>query len=151
MTNELDDRTFHQLQLMSARLQNDSTFMAWIINAYQKQEKLSTYQLSKILGTTENVLVKLALCKRPNANSNDFGKQVAQIASYTNIDLTLLANMIRQVESVMTLSEKTSVKSMTSKDPAQLGFSAARDRSEENIIVENTDETGKKDDDVADE
>lgn len=150
MTNEFGTRTLHQLRLMASKLQNDPTTMSWVISTYQKQEKLSLYKLSTILRTTEDALVKLALCKRPNANSNDFSQQVARIANYTNIDLLLLTNLIRQVESVTVFSEKPNVNSATSQTPAQLGFSAARDRSEGSLIDEDADEMEKKDD-VADE
>ncbi len=150
MTNKPDARTLHQLSLMATKLQNDPTTMAWIISTYQKQERLSWDKISNILGTTEDALVKLALCKRPNTNSSDFSQQVAQLAQYTNIDLVLLTNMIRQVESVTVLSGRASASNVTGQTSAQLGFSAARDKSEGSSTDEDADKTGEKGD-VADE
>src|SRR5512133_3973317 len=98
MTDKPDARTLHQLKLMMTKLQNDPRTMAWIISTYQKQERLSWDKISNILRTTEDSLVRLALCKRPNSNSGDFSQQVARLAQYANIDLILLTNMIRQVE-----------------------------------------------------
>ncbi len=150
MTNKPDARTLHQLRLMATKLQNDPTTMAWIITTYQKQESLSLDKLSRVLNTTEDALVKLALCKRPNTNSSDFSQQVAQIAQYTNIDLVLLTNLIRQVESVVAFSEKANTSNAAGQTSAQLGFSAARDKSDGSAIDENTDEIGEEGD-VADE
>ncbi len=150
MTNKPDARTLHQLRLMVTKLQNDPTTMAWIMSTYQKQERLSWDKLSNILGTTEDALVKLALCKRPDTNSSDFSQQVVQLAQYTNIDLVLLTNMIRHVESVTVLSGKTVTNTVTGQTSAQLGFSAARDKREGSTTNEDTDEAGESDD-VADE
>jgi hypothetical protein len=149
MTNKSDDRTLHQLRLMATKLQNDPTTVAWIISTYLKQEHLSWEKLSTTLGTTEQALVKLALCKRPNSNSNDFKQQVTQLAQYANIDLVLLTNMIRQVESVTALSGKVGKSNVTGQTSAQLGFSAARDKNEGSSTVEDADEARGKGD-VAD-
>jgi hypothetical protein len=150
MTDKPDARTLHQLKLMMTKLQNDPTTMAWIISTFQKQERLSWEKLSNMLGTTEYALVKLALCKRPDTNSSDFGHQVAQLAQYTNIDLVLLTNMIRQVESVTILSGRDSTSNVAGQTSAQLGFSAARDKSEDSSTNQDADAAGEKGD-VADE
>jgi hypothetical protein len=150
MTNELEARTLRQFRLMATKLQNDPTTMAWIISKYQKQEKLSSIDLSRNLKTTEDGLAKLALCKRPDTDSDDFGNQVAQIAGYTKIDVTLLTNLIRQVESVIVFSEKHNATGASIQNSVQLGFSAARDKSEEAPNDEDADETGNENN-VADE
>jgi hypothetical protein len=150
MADKPDARTLHQLRLMATKLQNDPTTMAWIIGTYQKQEHLSWDKISSVLKTTEDVVVKLALCKRPDADSSDFGQQVTQLAQYTNIDLVLLINMIRHVESVAVLSSRASTSDMAGQTSAQLGFSAARDKSVSSSTDEDADKTGEEGD-VADE
>jgi hypothetical protein len=149
MADKPDARTLHQLMLMATKLQNDPTTMAWIIGTYQKQEHLSWDKISSVLKTTEDVVVKLALCKRPATDSSDFGQQVTQLAQYTNIDLVLLINMIRHVESVTVLSSRTSTSDVAGQTSAQLGFSAARDKSVSSSTDEDSDETGEAGD-VAD-
>src|SRR5260221_10256027 len=109
MTNDIDTRTLHQLQLMMTKLQDNPAYMVWIIRAYQKQEKFSTNKLIEVLQTTEEILAKLALCKRPDTNSKDFSKQVKQLSEYTKIDSLLLMEMIRRVESVMAISNNVGV------------------------------------------
>ena len=149
MTNDIDTRTLHQLQLMVTKFQDDPAYMAWIISAYQKQEKFSAYKLIEVLHTTEETLAKLALCKRPDTNSKDFGKQVAQISEYTKIDLLLLLKMIRRVESVTALSNNEGVNSGVISNATKFNFVAARDRNEEHSTQDNT--NGAEDeDDVAD-
>ncbi|MBE3116810.1 hypothetical protein IMZ68_06350, partial [Candidatus Bathyarchaeota archaeon] len=57
------------------------------------------------LNTTPEMFVRLALCKCPNSNSETFASQVREIATYTNIDPVILANVIRQVNSLDALSK----------------------------------------------
>lgn len=138
MTTDIDTRTLHQLQLMATKFQDNPAYMAWIISAYQKQEKFPTYKLIEILDTTEETLAKLALCKRPDTNSKDFSKQISHISEYTKIDLPLLLKMIRQVESVIALSSNVGINSDVISNAAKLNFAAARDRNEEYSNQENT-------------
>ena len=145
MTNELDARTLHQLRLMATKFQDDPSTMAWIISTYQKQEKISFFRLSEILRTTETALAKLALCKRPDTSSDEFGRQVEQIADHTKIDLVLLTNLIRQVESVTAFSEKPGTNNSVLQNNVQTSYSAARDKSEELSDDEDNDDRGNKD------
>jgi len=149
MTNNIDTRTLRQLQLMVTKIQDNPAYMAWIISTYQKQEKFSVHKLIEVLHTTEETLAKLALCKRPDTNSKDFGKQVAQISEYTKIDLLLLLKMIRRVESVITLSNNGGVNSDVISDATKFNFAAARDRKDEYSTQENT-HGAEDEDDVAD-
>jgi hypothetical protein len=149
MTNDIDTQTLHQLQLMATKVQGNSAYMAWIISAYQRQEKYTTYKLIEVLHTTEETLAKLALCKCPDSKSKDFSKQVAQISEYTKIDSLLLLRMIRQVESVIALSNNTGVNPSMISNATKLNFAAARDREEENSAQENA-SRAEDEDDVAD-
>lgn len=97
---------FKQLAGLASRLQNDPAFMASILAVYQKQERLSDEALVAQLRSTPEMMVRLALCKRPEATSSRFADQVRQIAAYTNLDAAQLAQMIRQVDSLTRLSEQ---------------------------------------------
>jgi hypothetical protein len=79
------------------------------------------------------MLTRLALCKRPVADSPLFAEQVRQIAEYTAIDASLLANVIRQVDALVVLAKMPVVPDTlagrTSKPPVTSGvLTAARDR-----------------------
>lgn len=126
---------FKQLAGLASRLQNDPAFMASILAAYQKQERLSDETLAAQLKSTPEMMVRLALCKRPEATSSRFADQVRQIAAYTNLDAAQLAHIIRQVDSLAKLSEqpKATRPGVTSATTGQFYpglLAAARDRTE---------------------
>lgn len=91
---------------LASRLQNDPAFMAHVLAAYQKQERLSDEALAAQLKSTPAMVVRLALCKRPEASSPKFADQVRQIATYTGLDAAQLAPIIRQVDSLARLSDQ---------------------------------------------
>lgn len=126
---------FKQLAGLASRLQNDPAFMASILAVYQKQERLSDEALAAQFKSTPEMMVRLALCKRPETTSSRFADQVRQIATYTNLDAAQLAQMIRQVDSLAKLSEqpKATRPGTTSTKTAQFYpglLAAARDRTE---------------------
>ena len=147
MTSSLSERTLRQIQNMARKLQDNPSYMAWIIFKFQKQEKLSMLNLVNILGANEESLAKLALCKRPDSNSSEFGKQIRQISEHTSIDPLILARLIRQSESVTALGGNRSVNPELKARASQLGLAAARDRTTE----DDTEEHSKDEGDVADQ
>lgn len=128
MTSNLDKNTLHQMQKMANKLQDNPLYMAWVISVFQKQEHITGYQLIELIKTNEESIAKLSLCKRPKTDSAEFAKQLKQISEYTNIDITFLANMIRQVESVESISQKLREPNRRSEETWQLGLAAARDK-----------------------
>lgn len=143
MTTDFTVRNLHQLQIMATKLQSDPSYMAWVINTYQKQERFSLSKLIEVLQVNEEILAKLALCKRPITNSKEFHKQVHQISEYINIEPFQLVKIIRQVESVITLSGKPDLNAGEIRNLAQLGVAAARDKIEDH----SSDKTDYKEDD----
>lgn len=94
-----------QLRLLVAKLKKNPDFFAWVLSSYQQKEHIDDEHLIVHLKTTPEMLVRLALCKRPNPSSSDFAAQIRQISTYTNIDPSTLANIIRQVEALEFLSK----------------------------------------------
>lgn len=124
---------FAQLADLADRLQSNPTYMAWVLHAYGRKEGLSSDRMISRLGTSADMLTRLALCKRPEADSPLFAEQVRQIAEYTAIDASLLANVIRQVDALVVLAKMPVVPDTlagrTSKPPVTSGvLTAARDR-----------------------
>ena len=124
-----------QLSGLARRLQNNPGFMAQVLAAYQRQERLSDQALMAHLNTTSKMLTRLALCKKPDLNSSEFANQIRQIASYTEIEATQIANIVRQVESLQKLAERLepNVPQETTTHQPQLReglLAAARDRAE---------------------
>lgn len=95
-----------QLAKLAHRLRDNPTFMASILATYQQQERLSDDALAAQLQTTPEMVVRLALCKRPDASSPQFADQVRQIATYTNGDAGQLAHLVRRVDSLLKLAQK---------------------------------------------
>jgi hypothetical protein len=107
--NKLSSTTSEQLAALVKRLEKNRKYMAWILASYQRQEKISENKLLEKLQISHDVLLRLAMCISPNSESAEFHAQVAQVASYCNIDNSLLTNIIRQVESLDALSSQPTV------------------------------------------
>ena len=142
MISNMSVRTLHQIQTMASILQNNCSYMAWIIVKVLKQEKLSMLNLVNILGANEESLAKLALCKRPDSNSSEFSKQIQQISEHTSIDPLILARFIRQSESVIALAGKRSTNPELKVSSSQLGLAVARDRTAEDDAEEQSEDEG---------
>lgn len=131
--SNLSPRTLEQLKSLAERLERDHRYMSWALTRYQAEEKLSDIKLAEIFRTTPEMLLRLALCKYPDPESTSFISQVKQIASYTNIELTSLVNLIRQVESLEALSNQPTPdlsENLALQRP--MVFAAARDKENTN-------------------
>lgn len=132
--------TTNQLKNLAAKLQENHEFMAWILVAYKQKERIDENLLIAQLKTTPEMFVRLALCKSPNLDSVAFASQIREIAAYTNIDSAILANVIRQVDTLDVLSKlprkAEELKESTRKIPSGL-LAAARDKSENDEEDEN--------------
>lgn len=94
-----------QLRLLAAKLKENHDFLAWVLSIYQQKEHIDDEWLIAYLKTTPEMLVRLALCKRPDPNSSAFASQIREISTYTNIIPSDLANIIRQVDALEFLSK----------------------------------------------
>lgn len=131
--SEITSRTLEQLQLLASSLKNNPEYMAGVFTSYQKIEKLSDAQLMLTLGASPLTFSRLAICKRPAEDSPDFAQELRQIADYANTDFVILANIIRQVDSLQALHSRlegeheTHPGSQPTRVPSGL-LSAARDQ-----------------------
>lgn len=123
-----------QLRLLASKLQDNHEFIAWVLATYQQKEHIDDNHLIAQLKTTPEMIVRLALCKCPNPNSATFPSQIREIATYTNIDPSDLANIIRQVDTLATFSKILN----KDKEPTQATsrfapglLAAARDKTED--------------------
>ena len=102
------------------RFRENPGYMAYVLARYQEQEGISDENLAGALGTLPHLTIRLALCRKPDTGATDFAARVREIADYTLMDESVLANIIRQVSSLQALS--------TASDRQLL--SAARDRND---------------------
>lgn len=136
---------------LAGRLETNARFMAYVLAEYRKHEDLTLQELVEELGAGPAMLVRLALCGRPDTGSTKFSDQVRELADYTLTDEVQLAQILREVEVLEKLSQRTNVDdSSKSEDTSSGAFSgllaAARDRRETE-----KDEPGISDDDFASE
>lgn len=106
-------------------------FVAGALSEYQSLKHMDSEQLAAFLGCSQQDLLKLALCRKPNTETpSNFRKDVERIASYAGVDRTCLAQLFREVESLSSLRSAPQNANTTS---AQCVLVAARDRTEEEV------------------
>jgi hypothetical protein len=115
------------------RLRENPDYMAYVLARYQEQEGISDENLAAALGTLPHLAIRLALCRKPDAGATNFAARVREIADYTLMDESVLANIIRQVSSLQALSTA----------PERQLLSAARDRGDAGPDRESPAETNK--------
>jgi hypothetical protein len=153
--NEISEQTLGQLQKLADQLKTNQDFMAWVLEQYKKQERFSENQLIEKIGANSLTYLRLALCKRPDTNSSDFGLKVRLIAQYTQLDLEKIVRILRQVDSLQALSQ---IPQETTEEQQKATFrsgllAAARDKEEQppsdSKDDPSTEDGSKGEDDVA--
>ncbi len=119
---------------LAQRLQTDPRFMAYALAAYQRQEGMADEELAPALGMLPELVMRLALCRRPDPHSPQFAEQVREIADYALADEGRLANLLRQISSLEKLAQRQPTPATANEEdaaPLTAGFlAAARDRNE---------------------
>ena len=88
----------HQhLAFLAYQLEDDKRFMAYALRLYRDREQLTAQDISDELHTTPEMLVRLALCKRPNKRSPQFTEQLQQLSVYTGIDIERLKSLFQRL------------------------------------------------------
>ena len=88
------------LEAVAERLALDPGYMAWMLRKFRMGEGWQVERLLAHLGVERRTYVRLALCKRPAADAPDFAEQVREIAEYTQVALSTLVSLIRQVDAL---------------------------------------------------
>jgi hypothetical protein len=105
MTDSASNQIDQSSSRFARRLQSNPRFMAYVLHAYCQQEGFEFGELAGELGIAPEMLVRLALCRRPPGDAPSFAEQVRTIADYTLTDDAQLANILRQVESLEKLAQ----------------------------------------------
>lgn len=121
---------------LANRLKDNRSYMAWVLEKYQRTERMDEDDLRAYLGASPEMLVRLATCKCPDPSTGDFASQVRAIAEYTQLDPAILAQMIKQAQVLDTFtnikySQKDQSEWIRGFSPGML--SAARDRAEDEV------------------
>jgi len=124
-----DSMSAEALAQLAERLEGNPDFMAYVLAAYRRQEGLSEDELAAELSVLPALVIRLALCKRPNEASPGFAERVRRMSDFTLIDEAKLANILRQVRVLDGLSGRP-VGREEIRGPLEGLLAAARDRHE---------------------
>ncbi|MGA9768029.1 MAG: hypothetical protein WBV94_03250 [Blastocatellia bacterium] len=86
------------LAALAERLQDNPDFMAYVLAVYKKAKNLEDPALCKMLEAVPEMIVRLALCKRPRRLSVDFADQVRELSDFTLIDEAALSRIIEHAD-----------------------------------------------------
>jgi hypothetical protein len=108
------------------RAEQQPFFLAGVLAAYQSANHLDDAGLADLLGCEISDLVSLALCRRPAADSAQFGADIDHLARRFRLRGDRLVTIIRQVDALAALKQQLQV------DGPRAGMlRAARDRDEQ--------------------
>jgi hypothetical protein len=109
--------------------------MSHALATHYRQDELDVVPLAEDLGISPDLLIRLALCRRPEATSEEFANQVREIADYTLTDEAQLAGLLRQVDALEKFAGLEGSAPDLAFEPRPLPvtgvLAAARDRGEE--------------------
>jgi hypothetical protein len=134
------------LKSLARKLRGNPRYMAYVLEAYRRQESLSDKELAETLGILPELVVRLETCLRPDADSPRFAEQVSELADFSLTDEAQLAGILRQVDSLEKLDELPDATAEAgARDNARLGLNlpgllaAARDRDDDAGVETHTD------------
>ena len=120
---------------LAKRLRHDPRSMSYALANHYRQDELDAVPLAESLGISTELLIRLALCKRPDPASEEFANQVREIADYTLTDEAQLASLLRQLDALEKFAELegSALDMAVESHPLPLTgvLAAARDRGEE--------------------
>ena len=115
------------LRTLAERLSNNPDYFAYTLRRFSKRSRFDAAQFAKMLETSEDNILRLALCLNPKPGSAEFRLNIEKISEYSNVQAPILANLIRQIDAIETFSQLTRKSSPSTQLRGSL-FSAARDK-----------------------
>lgn len=86
------------LARLARQARERQTLLASLLFAYQEQEGLDEPGLADFLGCNVASLPRLALCRRPRAQTSSFREDIERVAQYAGANPLQLVKLIRAVE-----------------------------------------------------
>src|SRR2546427_4088140 len=81
----------------------DAFFMASAFAEYKAMHGISNLDLSQILRCSAKSLSRIALCRRPDDQANEFQREVQRIAMFATCDPDQLIRLLREVAAIASL------------------------------------------------
>lgn len=92
--NEFALETF---RFLAQKLAGNPDYMAHALAVYQKEQGLDEEGVARKLGALPEMIVRLALCKRPKASSEDFEDRISELSDFALIDEAILLEVLHPV------------------------------------------------------
>src|SRR5262245_25187669 len=128
------------LQILAGRVRNDVFFLGAFLSEYQTAHAMTDADLAALLRCEEGNLTRLSLCRTPTTDLQSFRDDVSRIAEFAPCDGERLAQLIREVASVLSLRSEGDGRSQESI------LRAARDRRESDLDTQHDQESRGKPD-----
>ncbi|HKI35490.1 MAG TPA: hypothetical protein VKA46_26780 [Gemmataceae bacterium] len=84
------------LEALAARAQDDPFFLASLLAAYARSERLDDAGLAAALGCPTGDLAMLRLCRAPRTEPREFSEDVARISERFGLDSQRLAEAVKR-------------------------------------------------------
>src|SRR5436190_11765814 len=85
---------------MARKLESDHNFIAYAMKKYGEVEKISEGEICSLLSCSLEDYYKLALCRVPDVNADDFVARLNKISQYGNASIAELNRIIKRVTSI---------------------------------------------------
>lgn len=97
------------LEIIVNKIAKDKHYLAWYFFTYIDIEKKSLRDLFSQLDVDEEKFFKVAMCKAPSTEKEDFSFRVKRIADFAGINIFPLVQIIRSVESSISFNDSDAI------------------------------------------
>jgi len=94
MLNEL---TYSENKFLFNKISGKRDYVAYYIMQFSKFEKMLIEDVMLQLDCDEKTFMKLALCKAPTYNDENFAERISKIAAYSEINSEKIIEIIKKV------------------------------------------------------
>lgn len=84
------------LESLAARAESDPAFLAWLLAAYARGERLDPAGLAARLGCRAEDLTRIRLCRAPRIETDEFWEDITTIAERFGMDPDRLAEVVKR-------------------------------------------------------
>jgi hypothetical protein len=95
---DVSDHDIKYLKSLANRLRENPRFMAHTLSQYQKLKSLDDNALAAELGAIPEMIVRLALCQKPEQSNINYEEQISELSDFTLIDEANLEQVIVAVD-----------------------------------------------------
>ena len=91
----------NHLDRLARRVEEVPFFLACYLKLYAQSEGLGEEMLATVLGCSQETLVRLRLCRAPEADAEQFQKDIDQIVERFRVHPDVLAQVVRRGHAIL--------------------------------------------------